>query len=148
MRARRTSTAAGSRNLSARFNHCLKLEFPLDNDRLGRILYALAHSPVSPEFQISYTVRDPEKAKNELLALAVADAREKAEVLTKAAGTSLGTLLSIDYSWGEVSFEVHPMGRMLNANMETALPKASYDMSIEPDDIESSDTVTVIWSLG
>ncbi len=66
-----------------RFIHRLKAELPSDNERLGRILYALAKCPVDPEFQLSYTVSDPEAAKNKLLEQAVTDAREKAEVLTK-----------------------------------------------------------------
>jgi len=131
-----------------RFRHVLKLEFPRDNERLGRLLYALGHSPVSPEFQISYTVKDAEKAKNELLALAVADAQEKAAALTKAAGTALGELLSIDYSWGEISFETRPMNRMLAAECQAdASAKMAYDVNIEPDDIDSSDTVTMVWRI-
>ena len=45
------------------FNHALKVEFESDNDRLGKILYALANGKVRPEFRISYTVKDPEAAK-------------------------------------------------------------------------------------
>ena len=48
------------------FFHSLKLEFPSDNDTLGRILYALANSGVTPEFGISYTVKDKEAAKDAL----------------------------------------------------------------------------------
>lgn len=56
-----------------RFNHALKVEFESDNDRLGKILYALANGKVRPEFRISYTVKDPEAAKNLLLGKAVTD---------------------------------------------------------------------------
>ena len=58
-----------------RFNHALKVEFESDNDRLGKILYALANGKVRPEFRISYTVKDPEAAKNLLLGKAVTDAK-------------------------------------------------------------------------
>ena len=57
------------------FNHALKVEFESDNDRLGKILYALANGKVRPEFRISYTVKDPEAAKNLLLGKAVTDAK-------------------------------------------------------------------------
>ena len=135
-----------------KFHHQMKLEFPSDNDRLGKILYALATCPVKPEFRLSYTVSDPEAAKNELLGKAVTDAKEKASVLTKAACVTLKEIQSIDYSWGEINFEVHPMNRMLMAEDCMDAPMAadteSYDMDIEPDDIEVSDTVTVIWEIG
>ncbi len=132
-----------------KFHHMMKVEFLSDNERLGEVLYALANCPVKPEFRLSYTVSDPESAKNELLGKAVTDAREKAGVLTRAAGVELKDIQSIDYSWGEINFEVHPMNRMLMADECMAAPTAveSYEMDIEPDDIDVSDTVTVIWEI-
>ena len=61
----------------------------------------------------------------------------------------LKDIQSIDYSWGEINFEVQPMNRMIVADECMAAPMAaeSYDMDIEPDDIEVSDTVTVIWEI-
>ncbi len=137
------------RLMGYRFRHLLKVEFLSDNERLGKVLYALASCPVRPEFRISYTLSDPEAARNALLASAVTDAREKAEVLSGAAGTALGDIQSIDYSWGEIDFEVRPMARM--AVMEDAVMKGaggSFDLDMEPDDVEISDTVTVIWEIG
>ena len=134
-----------------KFRHMMKVEFPSDNDRLGKVLYALANCPIEPEFRLSYTVSDPEAAKNELLAKAVTDAKEKVSVLTQAAGVTLKDIQNIDYSWGEIDFEYCPMNRMLMADECPANPMvaegASYDMGIEPDDIEVSDTVTVLWEI-
>ena len=76
----------------------------------------------------------------------VIDAKEKACVLTKAAGTTLKDIQTIDYSWGEIAFESSPMrGAMLCESMRKA--GDSLDMDIEPDDIEVSDTVTVVWMI-
>lgn len=130
-----------------KFRHVMKVEFLSDNDRLGKVLYALANCPVKPEFRLSYTVSDPEAAKNELLGKAVTDAKDKALVLTQAAGVALKDIQSIDYSWGEINFEYRPMNRMLTAEKCMTADSASYDMDIEPDDIEVSDTVTVIWEI-
>lgn len=130
-----------------RFRHTMKVEFLSDNDRLGKILYALANCPAKPEFRISYTVSDPEAAKNELLAKAVTDAKQKASVLTAKAGVRIKDIQSIEYSWGEIEFEAQPMNRMLMAGAPAAPMARSYDMSIEPDDINASDTVTVIWEI-
>ena len=133
-----------------RYNHMMKVEFPSDNDLLGRLLYALAKCKVAPEFRISYTVKDPEAAKNQLLGNAVSDAKDKAAVLTQAAGVTLKDIQSIDYSWGEINFEYRPMNGEILAEKCMALPMAEerYDMNIEPDDINVSDTVTVIWEIG
>ena len=133
-----------------KYEHLLKVEFDSDNTRLGKILFALANCDLHPEFQISYTVKDPEAAKNELLGKAVTDAKEKAAALTSAAGVVLKDIQSIDYSWGEINLEYRPMNRELMMD-EVMLPMnalgGSYDINIEPDDIEVSDTVTVVWEL-
>ena len=131
-----------------RYRHMLKVEFDSDNERLGKILYALANGNVRPEFQISYTVKDPEATKNTLLGKAVKDAREKASVLTEAAGIGMKDIQSIDYSWGEIDFEYRPMDGGILAERCMAEPTAAYSLNIEPDDIEVSDTVTVVWEIG
>lgn len=137
------------RLIGYKFHHILKVEFESDNERLGKVLYALANSEVSPEFRISYTVKDPEAVKNALLGKAVIDAKEKACVLTKAAGTTLKDIQTIDYSWGEVEFEFRPMDRglALGACSPIDAQSDSYDMDIEPDDIEVTDTVTLVWEI-
>ncbi len=131
------------------YSHIVKVEFDLDNDRLGRVLYALAHCILMPEFEISYTVKDPEATKNLLLGKAVTDAKEKAAVLTEAAGVILKEIQSIDYSWGEIDFVYRPMdGEKLSAAIaEAPLGAPGYDLDIEPDDINVSDTVTVVWEI-
>ena len=131
-----------------KYVHRMKIEFPADNQRLGKMLYALAHCPVSPEFSIEYTVADPEKSKNELLGVAVKDSMKKASVLAEASGVKLGKILNIDYSWGEIDFVSRPLQEMsLRCCEPMECDSASYDMDIEPDDIDISDTVTVIWEL-
>lgn len=135
------------RFLGYKYVHVLKLEFESDNDRLGKILYALANSEIHPEFRISYTVKDPEASKNELLGNAVKDAKAKASVLADASGVALKDIQNIDYSWGEINFEVEPMRKDMIFESRCMLAEGSYDMDIEPDDIEVTDTVTVIWEI-
>ena len=129
-----------------RFTHIIKVEFESDNKRLGRILFALAMSSLKPEFRLSYTVKDPEAVKNELLGKAVKDAVSKAEVLSSAAGLKLGEIQNMDYSWGRVELEVYPMDRCLAEPM-CGGGSGSYDLDIEPDDIDVEDTVTVVWEI-
>lgn len=130
-----------------KFTHSLKIEFDADNKKLGEVLYALAHAPIQPEFRIHYTVKDVEAAKNLLLGKAMEDSKEKARVLTEAAGVKLGKVMNIDYSWGEISFVSEPMSRNMML-MEACCPSpAGYDIDIEPDDIDVADTVTVVWGI-
>ena len=131
-----------------KYRHQMKVEFDSDNARLGKVLYALAKCPLQPEFRLSYTVKDPEAAKNELLGKAVADAKAKAQTLTKAAGVMLKDIQSINYSWAQINFEVEPMSRMLMRSDCAVNGADSYDIDIEPDDIQVSDTVTILWEIG
>lgn len=132
-----------------RFTHILKLEFESDNEKLGKVVYALAHSEIEPEFRISYTVKDPESAKNALLGKAVEDAKAKASVLAKASGVKLLDIQRIDYSWAQGELESYPMRDMMLCKMaDNSIATGSYDLNMEPDDIEVSDTVTVIWEIG
>ncbi len=55
----------------------------------------------------------------------------------------------IDYSWGEIDFVTKPMnemGLMECTECEMSAP-AAYDIDIEADDIDVTDTVTVVWKI-
>ena len=134
--------------LGYQFSHRMKLEFPMDNKRLGRILAVLAQSQAAPEFHIQHTVKEAEEVKNELLKKAVADARRKAELMAEAAGVKIGALLTLDYSWGEMELTVVSAERMAKPRMLAAnAPTAGYDLDLEPEDIEVADTVTAVWGI-
>ena len=127
----------------------MKLEFPSDSERLGKILYALAQSGTDPECHIAFTVADKESAKELLLACAVKDASAKAEVLAGAAGVTLGDLQNIDYSWGELNFYARPMESPLMAKGMAVNESArdSIDLDINPGDVQLSETVTLVWEI-
>lgn len=128
------------------YRQVLKIEFDSDNKLLGKILYALANSPLHPEFGISYTVKDPEAAKNRLLSKAMQDAKEKALVLSQAADVTLKSIQSIDYSFVELDFQINSIQNMLPS--KASVPSMQdYDIEIEPDDIDVTDSVTVVWEI-
>ncbi len=58
--------------LGYQFSHSMKLEFPMDNERLGSILAMLVQSQAAPEFHIQYTIKEAEEVKREVLKRAVA----------------------------------------------------------------------------
>jgi|P1105metagenome_2_1110788.scaffolds.fasta_scaffold44404_2 hypothetical protein len=134
-----------------RFLHRMKLEFESDNDRLGRVLYALAHSAAQPEFRVSAFVRDTESAKNALLEKAAADSAKKAALLARAAGAELKAVQSIDYSWGELRFESETVNCCVDSEavcLSKIAPTDRYALDVEPDDIRATETVTMVWELG
>ena len=131
-----------------RYRHTMKVEFASDNERLGKVLYALANSELCPELNIGYTVKNQEAAKNELIGKAVSDAKEKAAALARASGVTLKDIQTIDYSLSGINMEVRPMNSvMAKRNMSADCAEESYSIDMEPDDITVSDTVTVVWEI-
>ena len=127
--------------------HRMKLEFPKDNDLLGMVLEALAKCAGEPEFSIQYTVSDPEAAKNELLAKAIEDSKAKTEVLSRAAGVSLADVLTVDYSWGEMEIYSRPIMSLECSSVDCIKEPTGIGLDIDPDDIDLTDTVTVVWGI-
>lgn len=130
-----------------RCKHDLKIEFPSDSKRLAQILSLIARCPISPEFSIQYKIKDMEDAKNQLLAKAVEDSKTKAEILTKAAGVKLGKVININYSWGEINIYSEPLRYDKAILCEESSCNYDDSLDINPEDLDISDTVTVVWEI-
>lgn len=124
-------------------SHRLKLEFDFDTKRLATALAAIGKCLAEPHLSVDFTLKDPTEIKDELLKAAATNARDKAKVLCEASNVTMGDLLSINYSWGEInirsrtdySFDAAPM--ML----------AEKSIDIVPDDIDLSDSATFVWEI-
>ena len=125
-----------------------KNKFDADNVKLGKMLWELSDCGADAEISINHTVKDPEPIRNELLAKAVKDSHTKAEVLAAASGVSLGDIISVDYSWGEMQIYNRTVDNLtFGSNSKISMTEESFDMDIEADDIHIRDTVTVIWEI-
>ena len=129
------------------YRQSLNIKFGVDNKLLGKVLYQLAKLDVNSEFDIYYGIKDTEKAKNELLARAVEDSRIKAEIITKSAGVELGDIIDINYSWVDVEFRTRSYDFARPMICKSASTKGGYDIDIDPDDIEKSDNITVVYQI-
>ncbi|MBR5948829.1 MAG: SIMPL domain-containing protein [Clostridia bacterium] len=125
--------------------HSLKLEFDFTNAALGKTLSAIASCNAKPQFNLSFTVKNPASIKEKLLESAAMNARQKAEILCAASGVSLGELVNIDYNWGDVN--VFSLTNFTRAKNESAVFGASFDAQLSPDDIRSTDSVTFTWEM-
>ena len=131
-----------------RYDHNLAMRFDADNVKLGKMLWELSDCGADAEISINHTVKDPEPVRNELLAKAVKDSHTKAEVLAAASGVSLGDIISVDYSWGEMQIFNRTVDNLtFGSNSKISMTEESFDMDIEADDIHIRDTVTVIWEI-
>ena len=134
------------RFIGYKFCHRTYIKFANDNKILGKVLYAISKCPIDISFDINYTVSNPEEAKNEMLRNAIADAKAKAKILAEAAEVELGQIEDISYSWSELHFTSSPIDNFVMESKMMAAPDA-YDIDIEADDIDLSDTVTVVWEI-
>jgi len=125
--------------------HHLLLEFSFDTKLLGLVLSALSSSLSNPEIFINFSVKNQEKYKNMLLTKLAQNALEKAKVLCKASGVSLGELVTVDYS-------INDLNMMSNTNYQlqgrSAGVTSSYKtINIVPEEISISDTATFVWEI-
>lgn len=124
--------------------HKLKLSFDFDSRLLGTTIRAIINSGVDPNFSIDYGYKDTEALKNMVIVNATEDSRRKAQLLAAAAGTTLGEVLSINYSWSEIDV-YHRMSEDYILCASEMTDKSEFEMT--PDDLQSQDTVTIIWEL-
>ena len=124
-------------------SHKLKIEFPVDKEKSNRLLGEIVDKARHANFQIYFTVSNPEELKDEMVKEAVINATRKAEIMTEAAGVKLGKILSINYTWGEVHFRSEFGADLLCASMIETEARPDF----EPEEIEESDNVEVVWEL-
>jgi uncharacterized protein YggE len=123
--------------------HDLRLELPVDRDELNRAFKAITSNEIQAEFRVHFEVEDKAVAKEAVLKDATEKAHRHAQVIASAAGCRLGGVLKIDYGWSEVRFR----------SMDYPVQSAGMDMAasclpdIEPEEIEASESVTVVWEL-
>ena len=117
------------------------LKFDFISEKLTKVIETIANSKAEPEISIEFEIKDKEKFKNDLIEKAVLDSKLKAEKMSKAAGVKLGDIQSIDYSWSEIR---------MNSNFimeESYCCSASSEFELEPEEINASDDVTVVWEI-
>lgn len=130
--------------LGYRYHHQLRIEFPVNQDRLAKILSSLSGSQADVEFSIHFKLKDRKSVEEALLIDAMLDARQKARVLCEEAEVELGAVLSITYDWKEVELYAQPVFSSARLLME----ESAASMDLEPQEVENSDTVTVVWEIG
>lgn len=126
--------------------HSLRLEFDFNMARLSEALSAIADCLSHPQLSIAFTVKDATEINEEMLRSAAANARRKAEILCKASGVSLGSLIAIDYNWGELDIVSSTSYSMADECL--AAPMMAKSIDIEPEDIDVTDTATFVWEIG
>ncbi|VEU79891.1 SIMPL domain-containing protein [Haploplasma axanthum] len=119
----------------------LKIEFDLDNRKLGEILEIVSGFNTTIRFDIEFTVEDTDSVIEAVLIDATKNATKKANMIARASNVSLGNILAIDNKTNEYGF-VSATRFNMDANT-----KSSYRMSIEPENIEVSEYLEFIFEI-
>ena len=123
-------------------SHRLTLEFDMDMERLGKVLAALSECEADSEFHISFGVKDTNTLKKQLLAQAVEDAAEKAEILAKAARVSLKEITSIICGKFDEDIESPTYYCEQEYSVLRAMPA-----NMTPEDVSADISVNVQWEI-
>ena len=134
----------GEKFIGFRLDHKIKIDLGMDNVLLNSIVKSIGKKLKQAEIGISYTVKDPRPAQLKMLDRAVKDAKEKAEIMAKALGCTLGLVKDINYSVHEV--HIYSEARNIHG-AEEAMCCNTESLDITPDDLSVSDDVTVVWYL-
>jgi uncharacterized protein YggE len=99
-----------------------------DLEKLGEILDAVARDGANNFQNLSFGLQNPEPVEDAAREAAVAEARRKAELYARAAGVSLGALMTLSEEGG-----APPQPMMMQAEMRTAsdsVPMAAGEVSV------------------
>lgn len=125
----------------------LKFTFPINNELLGKVLFQISKLASNPELNFWFTTSNKEKYRNELLALAVKDAKEKARVIAEAAEVELEHVLDINYNYYSDDYNTRSYLRNEIMYCKAASVEDHYDIDIEPEDIDKSTSVSVVYTI-
>ncbi|MCF0174375.1 MAG: SIMPL domain-containing protein [Bacteroidales bacterium] len=123
----------------------LSIEFELDQKLIGKVLGAIVSCDASPSFSISFKIKDTEPIKEAVLKDAVGNARKKAEAICEQVGCHLGAVQKIEYNVPRNDYVSRSTYSMSLKAM--AYANDSIEAAINPEDINVTDEVTVIWQI-
>ena len=124
----------------------LKLEFAFDSDQLAEVIEVISALESNPRLDIRFTVKDQAAVNRLLLESAASSARTKAEILAAASGVTLGELIKIDYNWQDIQI-YSPTAYARDGVMSGKAAFAESAPEINPEDIQVSDQVTLVWAI-
>ncbi len=121
----------------------LKLEFKQDTAKISKVINTISNCPSTPEFSIRYKLKDDAKVRNLLLRRAVDDAKERAKVISQAAGIRLGKILNIDY----IPADIQVNSEMYSIKSGSYVMQDNAMIDLIPQNIEMQDSIIIVWKI-
>ena len=137
-----------------RCSNRLKLSFDFDGEKLSKTVEKISDCVAEPKVNITFSVKDEEAVKDELLKSAGANAKRRAEILCESAGGKLGNLITVNYNWNDVSLlsptsfdSINQTASLFEEFSAAAPPSVAPTQSFAPDDIELNDSALFVWEI-
>jgi len=127
--------------LGYKASHSASIELPINQELMNRLLGDLSTQKLDIEFKIKFVMKDSAAFIDELIEKAIENAKHIAGIITKSSGVTLKEIVSIDYSFGEISFLDDHSEMCIREDSPFSLP------NIEPKYVEAEKTITLTWSL-
>ena len=130
-------------------SHALIIRFKNEKEKIDKVFNALGSSLAEVNFNLNFDISNRKELKEQLIELAIKDAKKKANDIENYAGIKLGKIIDIQYQSNTHSPYVPARGR----NMEYSSAKmlgAPADFSpgeLDAEDIKLSDNVRIVWEL-
>ena len=134
----------GDKFIGFELNHIVKINLGMDNVLLNQVVKQIGEQLKQAEINIGYTVKDSRPTQLKMLERAVSDAKEKAQIMAKAAGCKLGRCVRIDYGIQEI--HIYSQVRNIHGADEACCCQEE-SLDITPEDLMTSDTVKTEWIL-
>ena len=127
----------------------IMVEFVNQKEKLATIIDSFTNSPVDAKFNFSFTISPEkrEKLRNEIIKIAILDAKQKAKLIAEASGQQLGKIKEIKY--GTFPNENFYGSYFEGANMDMMATEQPSPRSIGFDvrEIAFKDYVIIIYEL-
>lgn len=118
------------------------IDIPLDNKLTNELSKEIAESVPYMEIQLDTYLSNKREHKLKAMEMAVADAKEKDEILAKALDCSLGSILEINYCCDDSTryYGVYD-------DYEVGAPSSGAPLEMTGEDEEITEGVHIIWEL-
>lgn len=134
-------------------NATLKIEY--DINKISKFMDTVAKSENPPKYNMTFTIKDQEGVKKEVLSEAYSKAKEKAEIIALSAGKKLKDCIKVDFRPFEE--RVYSNSRLTDSDLFNAdalgsplmkRGKTSTDIienTFTPEDVEIRETLYCLW---
>jgi uncharacterized protein YggE len=126
-------------------NQGLVLTFDYNMDLLDKIINDISLSNVNPRLNISFTIKEKEEFKNQIIKNACLDAHKKATLIAETCNKKVVGISSIDYSFADI--HLYSSTRYEECSERLMAKSCSIGSSITPTDVESSENVTFVFEI-